>query len=64
MSYSWIDIIIYFYEFACGVSGYMLGINPFDQPGVEDYKNNMFALLGKKGYESKKAEVEKKLSEL
>jgi len=56
--------LIYFYEFACGVSGYMLGINPFDQPGVEDYKNNMFALLGKKGYESKKAEVEKKLSEL
>ncbi len=56
--------LIYFYEFACGVSGYMLGINPFDQPGVEDYKNNMFALLGKKGYETKKAEVEKKLSEL
>ena len=56
--------LIYFFEYACGVSGYMLGINPFDQPGVEDYKNNMFALLGKKGYESKKAEVEKKLSEL
>lgn len=53
--------LIYFFEFACGISGYMLGVNPFDQPGVEDYKNNMFALLGKKGYESKKAEIEKKL---
>ncbi|MCB1179353.1 MAG: glucose-6-phosphate isomerase [Leptospiraceae bacterium] len=56
--------MIYFFEYGCGVSGYMLGVNPFDQPGVEDYKNNMFALLGKKGYETKKSEVEKKLSEL
>lgn len=43
--------LLYFFEFACGVSGYMLGVNPFDQPGVEDYKKNMFALLGKPGYE-------------
>ncbi|MCX8000354.1 MAG: glucose-6-phosphate isomerase, partial [Leptospiraceae bacterium] len=56
--------LIYFFEFACGISGYTLGVNPFDQPGVEDYKNNMFALLGKKGYEEKKAQVEQKLKEL
>ena len=43
--------LFYFFEFACGVSAYMLGVNPFDQPGVEDYKKNMFALLGKPGYE-------------
>lgn len=43
--------IFYFFEKACGISGYMLGVNPFDQPGVEDYKKNMFALLGKKGFE-------------
>ncbi len=43
--------IVYFFEFACGVSGYMLGVNPFNQPGVEAYKKNMFALLGKPGYE-------------
>ncbi len=43
--------LFYFYEFACGVSGYMLGVNPFNQPGVESYKKNMFALLGKPGYE-------------
>ncbi|MGE8720438.1 glucose-6-phosphate isomerase [Leptospira terpstrae] len=49
--------LLYFFEFACGVSGYMLGVNPFDQPGVEDYKNNMFALLGKKGYEKRKQEI-------
>lgn len=42
--------LIYFFEISCGISGYMLGVNPFDQPGVEDYKNNMFALLGKPGY--------------
>ena len=46
--------MVYFYEYACGVSGYMLGVNPFDQPGVEDYKNNMFTLLGKKGKKDKK----------
>lgn len=49
--------LLYFYEFSCAVSGYMLGVNPFDQPGVEDYKNNMFALLGKKGYEKRKEEI-------
>jgi glucose-6-phosphate isomerase len=43
--------LIYFYEFACGISGYILDVNPFDQPGVEDYKNNMFALLNKPGFE-------------
>ncbi len=53
--------MVYFFEKACAVSGYMLGINPFDQPGVESYKNNMFALLGKPGYEAKKAELEAKI---
>lgn len=53
--------LLYFFEFACGISGYMLGVNPFDQPGVEDYKNNMFALLGKKGYEAKKEEILKQI---
>ena len=48
--------LIYFFEFACGVSGYMLDVNPFDQPGVEAYKKNMFALLGKPGYEHVKIE--------
>ena len=43
--------LIYFFEFACGVSGYTLDVNPFDQPGVEAYKKNMFILLGKPGYE-------------
>ena len=42
--------LIYFFEFACGISGYTLGVNPFDQPGVEAYKKNMFRLLGKPGY--------------
>lgn len=53
--------LIYFFEKSCGVSGYLSGINPFDQPGVEEYKKNMFALLGKPGYESKKEELEKRL---
>ncbi|HMV77619.1 MAG TPA: glucose-6-phosphate isomerase [Leptospiraceae bacterium] len=56
--------LMYMFEYACGVSGYMLDVNPFDQPGVEDYKNNMFALLGKKGYEEIRAKAEKNLSEL
>ena len=43
--------MVYFFEKACGISGYLLGVNPFDQPGVEAYKKNMFALLGKPGYE-------------
>ncbi len=53
--------LIYFFEFACGVSGYILGVNPFNQPGVEAYKKNMFALLGKPGYESEKAALEARL---
>ncbi|MBO5909209.1 MAG: glucose-6-phosphate isomerase [Clostridia bacterium] len=53
--------LIYFFEKACGISGYVLGVNPFDQPGVESYKKNMFALLGKPGYESAKAELEARL---
>ncbi|MDR0946860.1 MAG: glucose-6-phosphate isomerase [Ruminococcus sp.] len=56
-----VGYLIYFFEKACAVSGYMLGVNPFDQPGVEGYKNNMYALLGKPGYEEKRAELEKKL---
>lgn len=47
--------LFYFFEFACGVSGYLLGVNPFNQPGVESYKKNMFALLGKPGYEAQRA---------
>ncbi len=53
--------MIYFFEKACAISGYMLGVNPFNQPGVESYKKNMFALLGKPGYESQKAALEAKL---
>jgi glucose-6-phosphate isomerase len=53
--------LIYFLEKACAVSGYMLGVNPFDQPGVESYKKNMFALLGKPGFEKEKQELESKL---
>ncbi len=53
--------MIYFFEKACAISGYLLGVNPFDQPGVESYKKNMFALLGKPGYEDAKAALEAKL---
>ncbi len=53
--------LFYFFEFACGVSGYILGVNPFDQPGVESYKKNMFALLGKPGFEDLAAELMKRL---
>ena len=53
--------LIYFFERACAVSGYLMGVNPFDQPGVESYKKNMFALLGKPGYEDAKAALEAKL---
>ncbi|MEG2054647.1 MAG: glucose-6-phosphate isomerase, partial [Oscillospiraceae bacterium] len=53
--------LIYFFEMTCAISGYMLGVNPFDQPGVESYKKNMFALLGKPGYEAQKAELEAQL---
>lgn len=55
--------LIYFFEKACAVSGYMLGVNPFDQPGVEAYKKNMFALLGKPGFEDMKRELESKLKQ-
>lgn len=54
--------MIYFFEKACGLSGYLLGVNPFDQPGVESYKKNMFALLGKPGYEAAKAALEARLN--
>ena len=53
--------LFYMFEFACGVSGYILGVNPFNQPGVESYKKNMFALLGKPGYEEQKAKLEERL---
>ncbi len=53
--------LIYFFEYACGLSGYLLGVNPFDQPGVEAYKKNMFALLNKPGYEDMGAELRAKL---
>lgn len=54
--------LFYFYEFACGVSGYILGVNPFNQPGVESYKKNMFALLGKPGYEKEREAIMAKLN--
>ncbi|MCA0972824.1 glucose-6-phosphate isomerase [Halobacillus litoralis] len=53
--------LVYFFEKACAISGYLLGVNPFDQPGVEAYKKNMFALLGKPGFEKEKEELEKRL---
>lgn len=54
--------LIYFFEKACGISGYLLGVNPFDQPGVEEYKKNMFALLGKKGYEELRETLIKRIN--
>jgi glucose-6-phosphate isomerase len=53
--------MIYFFELACAMSGYLLGVNPFDQPGVEAYKKNMFALLGKPGYEDMREALEARL---
>lgn len=53
--------LIYFFEKACGISGYLLGVNPFNQPGVEDYKRNMFALLRKPGYEKETEAIQAKL---
>ena len=53
--------LFYFFEYACGVSGYILGVNPFNQPGVESYKKNMFALLGKPGFEKEREELLKRL---
>ncbi|MBP3918845.1 MAG: glucose-6-phosphate isomerase [Clostridia bacterium] len=55
--------MVYFFEMACGISGYILGVNPFNQPGVEAYKKNMFALLGKPGYEDARDALEKRISE-
>ncbi len=57
----WLGQLIYFFEKACGISGYMLGVNPFDQPGVESYKRNMFALLAKPGYEAETAAIRAKI---
>jgi glucose-6-phosphate isomerase len=54
--------MIYFFEKACAISGYLLGVNPFDQEGVEAYKQNMFALLGKPGFEERKAALEQRLT--
>ena len=62
MSEKTLGYLIYFFEKACAVSGYVLGINPFDQPGVESYKKNMFALLGKPGYEKEKEALEVRLN--
>lgn len=56
-----IGYLIYFFEKVCAISGYILGVNPFNQPGVESYKKNMFALLGKPGYEKEKESLEKRL---
>ena len=56
-----LGFLVYFFEKACAISGYMLGVNPFNQPGVEEYKKNMFALLGKPGYEDQKAVLEQRL---
>ena len=56
-----VGALIYFFEYVCGLTGYLMDINPFNQPGVEAYKNNMYALLGKPGYEDKKAELEARL---
>lgn len=56
--------LLYFFEFACGLSGYLLGVNPFDQPGVEAYKKNMFALLDKPGYEKESEAIRRRLNRL
>ena len=55
--------MVYFFEKACAISGYLLGVNPFNQPGVESYKKNMFALLGKPGYEEQRAALEQRLTD-
>jgi glucose-6-phosphate isomerase len=53
--------LLYFFEVACGISGYLLGVNPFNQPGVEAYKKNMFALLNKPGYEEESKAIQSRL---
>ena len=60
----WLGQLIYMFEKACGISGYLLGVNPFDQPGVEAYKKNMFALLDKPGYEKESALIKEKIKGL
>ena len=55
--------LIYFFEKACGISGYILDVNPFNQPGVEDYKRNMFALLAKPGYEKETEAIKSKITD-
>ena len=55
--------LFYFFEFACGVSGYLLAVNPFNQPGVESYKHNMFALLGKPGFEGETEALKARLAD-
>lgn len=62
MNAYWLGQLIYFFEKACAISGYVLAVNPFNQPGVEAYKKNMFALLGKPGYEAEKVQLEARLS--
>ena len=57
----YIGQLLYFFEKACGISGYLLGVNPFDQPGVEAYKKNMFALLEKPGFEKETEEIKKRI---
>ena len=57
----YIGQLLYFFERACGISGYLLGVNPFNQPGVEAYKKNMFALLDKPGYEAESAAIKARL---
>jgi glucose-6-phosphate isomerase len=61
LSARWLGQLLYFFENACGISGYMLGINPFNQPGVEAYKKNMFALLEKPGFEKETAKIKSRL---
>jgi len=56
--------LVFFFKKACAMGGYLLGVNPFDQPGVEAYKKNMFALLGKPGFEQMRGELEKRLSDI
>ena len=53
----WAGQLVYFFEYACGLSGYLLGVNPFNQPGVEAYKTNMFALLGKPGFAARREDL-------
>jgi len=61
ISEQYLGQLIYFFEKACAISGYILGVNPFNQPGVEVYKKNMFALLGKPGYEKATEEIRERL---